>query len=149
MSNDYQSHLEIQKQHRESQSKFIYYIIALSVASIGFSINITIGQTLNVFHLFLGLAILFWVFSVFCGFQFLKIYLDILAINNEYFNIVRGISDEKKPTEFIKEEAKKITTELANNKNKKASRNSDLQQYFFFFGIIMFLIWHIIQMMNK
>jgi hypothetical protein len=149
MSNDYQSHLEIQKQYRENQSKFIYYLIALSVASIGFSINITIGQKLNYSHFLLGLAILNWVLSVFCGFQFLKISINVLALNNEYFNIVRGLIDEIKPNDFAKEKAKNILIEESEKKNKRLVNNFNWQQYFFFIGIILFLFWHIVQMINR
>lgn len=40
--------IEIQKQFRQQQEKLVYYIMALSVSAIGFSIYQTTGQNLKV-----------------------------------------------------------------------------------------------------
>jgi hypothetical protein len=148
MSNNHQSQLEIQKQARDQQTKFVYYIIALCVAAIGFSVHQTVGHTLNWYHIILGCAIFSWVASIFCGFQFLQILMKVLIANNEYFDLIRGNVEGVPPGKLVDDVAKERMTEKAENYSVRSSKNFKWQQYWFYIGLFSFLGWHLTQMMS-
>jgi hypothetical protein len=81
---------EIQSQFRQQQQKYTYYIIALCVTAIGFSIHITLGQALNYSQIPLALAVISWGISVYCGFRFITYGLIILFANNALFDVQQG-----------------------------------------------------------
>ena len=60
----------IQKEFREKQEKYVYYLIALSVSAIGFSVYKTENQSLAYSQIPLALAVLSWSISIFCGLKF-------------------------------------------------------------------------------
>src|SRR5690606_35025426 len=81
---------EMRVQFRQQQEKFVYYLIALSVTSIGFSIYKTTGQPLKWTQIPLGMSILCWGLSVFCGLRFLKYVISTSYANNTYFDLIHG-----------------------------------------------------------
>lgn len=147
MSNQ-QAQIEIQKQFRERQDKFVYYLIALCVAAIGFSVSQTIGQHLNCLHCFLGAAVICWVVSIFCGFQFVQIVLKGLHANDKYFETIagRGIDITGVSQKTVDEAASIVLREKRDKYSKRTERNFMWQQYLFYTGLVLFLVWHIIQM---
>lgn len=88
MANDYQ--LVIQEQHRNQSIKIVYYIIALCVASIGFSVTQTMGASLNYFQIPLGLAVICWGVSIYIAIDYLYSVLLILQMNNDAMDHVSG-----------------------------------------------------------
>lgn len=81
---------EIRQQFKSWQEKLTYYIIALCVAAIGFSVHTTSSDHLNWSHLPIGIAVLCWGGSVYCGLRFLKYVISILSDNTIYFDISKG-----------------------------------------------------------
>ncbi len=145
-SNSYQTQLVIQKQIRDQQNKFVYYIIALCVASIGFTVNQTLGQRLNYYHILLGFSIGSWVASIYCGLQFLQIMMKVLIANNDYFDLIRGNVENIEPSKLVYDTAKEVISEKVEKYSKRTIKNFKWQQIFFFIGLITFLGWHITQM---
>lgn len=141
---NHDAQFEIGKQFKERQEKLVYYIIALCVASIGFSVTQTINQKLNCTHILLGVSFISWSASIFCGFQFIKIVLLGSHANIKYFQV---ISDHPAPR--VEEEAKKILIEKANEYSKRSTRNFSAQHYLFYIGIVTFIAWHVIQMATE
>jgi hypothetical protein len=66
-----QEQLQLHKEFREKQEKYTYYIIALCVTAIGFSVLQTTGQPLKVMQLPLAVAVISWGISIYCGLQFI------------------------------------------------------------------------------
>jgi hypothetical protein len=139
----------IQQEFREKQEKYIYYLIALSVSAIGFSIYKTENKTLTYSQIPLALAVIFWSISIFCGLKFLKYIISNLYANNDYYEIIKGRHPiTGKNPELIQigvegfQEAMKI--------NSKAMKMYfKLQGYLFYSGIILFILWHITEMYLK
>jgi hypothetical protein len=138
--------LEIQKQFRQQQEKFIYYIIALAVAAIGFSVVKTTGQPLKLIQIPLGLAILFWGLSIYYGLNFLKLITSTLYANNVYFDILQGLHPEVgKHPERIEAASSGIKQAMTRNSDK-ASKYASRQEKLFYFGIVLFITWHLFEM---
>jgi hypothetical protein len=138
--------LEIQKQFRQQQEKFIYYIIALTVAAIGFSVVKTTGQSLKLTQIPLGFAILLWGLSIYYGLNFLKLITSTLYANNTYFEIMQGVHPEVGVhPERIKAASTGIKQAMSINSDT-ASKYARRQESFFYIGIILFIIWHVLEM---
>ncbi|WP_425659237.1 hypothetical protein [Tenacibaculum ascidiaceicola] len=137
---------EIQKQFRQQQEKFVYYLIALSVTSIGFSIYKTVGQPLKFTQIPLAVSVFSWGISIFCGFKFLKYVISTLFSNNEYLDIQQGKNKETgNNPQLINAASKGIKNAMMSNSNK-ANSFFNWQQYLFYLGIVSFLIWHLLEM---
>ena len=55
----------IQQEFRDKQEKYVYYIIAISVSAIGFSVYKTENHQLNLSLIPLGFAVICWSTSIF------------------------------------------------------------------------------------
>lgn len=137
---------EIQRQFRQQQEKFVYYLIALSVTAIGFSVYKTTGLQLKWTQMPLGLAILCWGISVFCGLNFLKYVISSLYANNTYFDLIRGkYSKIGTHPQKIEAATSGVKQAMETNSNR-ASSYLKWQERLFYSGIFLFLIWHITEM---
>ena len=143
---DHQTQIEIQKQLRDKRDKFVYYIMALCVASIAFSVTQTAGQKLTCIHVFIGGAIICWMGSIFFGFSFIQNELVILIRNSDYFDQIAGRVGNLPKGPTLDKAASKVLREHRDRITKKATLNFRWQQYLFYIGLGLFLIWHIIQM---
>ena len=141
--------LEIQRQLRQSQEKYIYYILALCVSAIGFAVYITLDKSLNMIMIPLGLAIISWGISIYSGFRLLEISHAILWINNNMIEVVKGNNpisgyDPRKMQEgitYLQEEVDKAS--------KIARKRFQLQRFCFILGMIFFIIWHVLVLYFK
>lgn len=139
----------IQQEFREKQEKYVYYLIALSVSAIGFSIYKTQNQGLTCSQIPLALAVLSWSISIFCGLKFLKYVISNLYANNSYFEIINGNHPGiGKNPEYIEAGVKGFKEALKINSNAM-SINFKIQGYLFYSGILLFIVWHIIEMYLK
>jgi len=138
--------LELQKQFRNQQEKYTYYIIALCVSAIGFSIIITKGQKLNFSQIPLGISIITWSLSIFYGFKLIEMILRILHLNNELFEIAQGTNQISGTNpEKIKIGIDTIS-QIIKEGSAKATKYGNSQFRFFFIGMFTFIIWHVIEM---
>lgn len=137
---------DIQKQFRQHQEKLVYYLLALSVSAIGFSVYQTTGESLSIIQIPLGLAVLSWSLSIFCGLKFMKYVISSLYANNEYFQIINGKNEDigKNPERIkIGIQAYREAMEINSNRMRKLFKWLNV---LFYSGIIFFVIWHVLEM---
>jgi ABC-type transport system involved in multi-copper enzyme maturation permease subunit len=139
----------IQQEFREKQEKYVYYLIALSVSAIGFSIYRTENQSLAYSKIPLALAVISWSISIYCGLKFLKYVISNLYANNDYYEITNGRHPELgKDPELIECGIKGFMEAMKIN-SKEMKKYFNFQSYLFYFGIVLFIVWHIIEMYLK
>ena len=140
---------DLMKEFRSQQQKYVYYIIALSVTSIGFSIFQTMNEPLKITQIPLGLAILSWGFSIFFGLSFIRYIISSIYANIEYFNVIEGNNPDvvKKP-QFKDSIIEGIKQAIQSN-SKKTTKLFKSQNYLFYFGVVLFILWRIIEMYYK
>lgn len=126
----------------QQQEKYVYYLIALSVTAIGFSIINTNDQQLTYSQIPLAFAILFWGYSIYSGLNFLQYIIGSLSVNKSYLDILN--SDDPK-----KDEKAKNILEGLEKVSQKTKKLIKFQNYFFYSGILSYLIWHIIEMYKR
>lgn len=137
---------EIQRQFRQQQEKYVYYILALTVSAIGFGIYKTSGLPLKWSQIPLGLSVICWSISIFFGLNFLKYVNGNLYLNNEYFEILAGINPDFGNTTW-QIEANIEGLKLAMKSDEKtAEKYFDWQGKLFYFGVVLFILWHILEM---
>ncbi|HAP69202.1 MAG TPA: hypothetical protein DCR04_05660 [Flavobacteriales bacterium] len=140
---------QIAEQHRAQQVKYRYYLIALAVACIGYSVHSTVNYTLSQVSILLGVSVLSWGVSVYCGLTFLKYSMSILYANFSLFNI----RDGKEPSIGNNPERIKIgidAVQAAIEENQKTSGGyAKCQEYLLLIGAVSFLLWHTIELFNK
>lgn len=143
--------IEIQKQFREQQERYTYYLIALCVAAIGYSINIIRGLTFTYHQIFLFLSFLPWVTSVYLGLKRIKLVISILFNQDAYLKAHKGTLDELKENphpDYQKAAIKEIRKGLVKD-YKVADRIGNWQYRLFLIGFLLFIIWALIEMYIK
>ena len=137
---------ELRQQFRQQQEKYIYYLIALSVTAIGFAVHKTSGVSMKWIQLPLGLSVLAWGLSIFTGLKFLGYSISALYTNNAYFEVIKG-NDPMVGNHLQK---KKIATdtllEVMKKNSDTASKYAEWQNRLFYSGVVLFLVWHILEM---
>ncbi|MDP2174625.1 MAG: hypothetical protein Q8K70_01805 [Bacteroidota bacterium] len=134
-----ESQKETQKQYLEMQYKYIYYIGALSVASIGFAVQQTLEQPIKLSQIPLGIAIIFWGLSIFKGFKFLELMLKIHEIQFGYNHTAIKVG-------FITDEFNKLFEDMTKTPMSKAKNNHKYSFTLFILGCVLFILWRIIEM---
>ncbi len=138
--------IEIQKSYRQRQEKYVYYIIALCVAATAFSVQITLNKPLSISQVPLGIAVLFWAISIFCGLKFLAYSMSIMYANNELFKIINRQDEyQQKDQSYLTSAFEGVKLAIESN-GKVASRYFKVQRYGFYAGFLSFLFWHIVEM---
>jgi len=136
---------EVYRNLHKSQDKYIYFILAATIASIGFTItqtqNIIFGRSL----IPLGISILCWGLSFFFGCRNREYYISILYANFDLLNVRLGYhpSTGSHPQK-IQAASEGIMRAIQRNSDK-ASRLAHLQMTTFILGALFYLVWHILE----
>lgn len=137
---------EIQRQFRQQQEKYVYYILALTVSAIGFAIYKTSGLPLKFSQIPLGLSVLSWGISIFCGLRFIEYLISSLYANNAYFDILAGRHPDLGNIPWKKEAGAEGVKQAMESNGTTAGKYFDWQGRLFYGGIVLFILWHILEM---
>ncbi len=139
-------HREIVRTLRESQSKYTYFLLAAAGASIGFSLNQTQGLAITWSQLPLGIAILCWGVSFFCGCRYLEYVSSTLYSNAEMLRIVEGQHpDVGSHPQMVQAASAGIRQAMAKN-TSTASSLGTIQFRALICGGCFYIGWHVIEM---
>lgn len=131
------------------QEKYVYYLVGVSVAAIGFVIVNTKGAPLNWVYLPAGLSVISWGISIYCGLRFMQYSTGTLFDNAQLLEMQKGThpvtgTDPKKVKDGVSIKWEQILKNLPT-----AEKLSKAQNIFFYSGIILYLIGHIIEMYSS
>jgi hypothetical protein len=138
--------IEVQRQFRNQQEKYVYYVLALSVSALAFAISKTSGVAIKYTHIPLGIAVLCWGISLFCGFKFIEFTLSSLYANNLYFDVLADRVPETKNDPDLKTILAEGTKNIVKSEGNIAKKYFSWQKRLFLLGILLYLIWHILEM---
>lgn len=146
----------------EEISRHDYMLVTLSVAAIGYTINLTMGLPVNLQLVPSLVAVAFWGVSI--------IY-SVLAMNSKFetFNTIIKSSFLKETTESIKalktdsseegerklitisslEQSVKKQNAIFNKELKSYERKVKLSKFFFVFAIISFVVWWVLKLIEN
>lgn len=132
--------------YRSQQEKYNYYVIALAVACIGFSVSLTMDKKLSLHLIPLGISMLCWMISVYSGLRFMSWVLSSAYANVGLIDVTEGRSElAGTHPEKIRIGIEVITRILENN-SVKTTRLSNLRDWSFYVGVLSFIVWRFIEM---
>jgi hypothetical protein len=134
--------LELFRQHRESQDKYAYFMIAVAGSAIAFAIQKSESAEMTWPLLPLGLAILSFALSFCCGLKRLEWTSAALRANLAWLQLRRGTYPGQPPPGESTEAAISGTWSALEKNSEKAHVNSRWQMRWLFSGVVLFVIWH-------
>ena len=137
---------ELQKQFRQQQEKYVYYLIALCVAATAFAIHQTTGKFLRYSQIPLGFAVVSWGISIYSGLRFVSRSLDFLYTNNEYFEVLQGRNEITGNNPYKIQVGKETLEKIMKEKIENVQKFGNWQNKCFYIGSVAFIIWHVIEM---
>ena len=140
---------DIKTQFRQQQEKYIYYIIALCVAAIGYSLNIIRDSSFVLSQLPLYIAVIAWGVSVYLGLKRIRYTISILYAQNDLIKATKKRFRElNNDTNSIDKKIEGINQAIIKN-NSIAELFFKWQWYLFLLGFGLFILWHILEMCIK
>lgn len=137
---------ELLNEHRSELSKYIYFLISLSVSAIAFAIYKTSNSALTIHHTLVGIAVLNWGLSIFFGLEYIQLKLHSIFLNIEYYRVLKGENElTGQHPQAIEIGINSIISFLEDN-NKKTKRYFSLQSNLFYSGILFYIVWHVFEM---
>ncbi|AEA45343.1 hypothetical protein [Fluviicola taffensis] len=139
--------LDVQRRLNDGTSKFIYYIIALAVAAIGFAVNKSFGKKPEGSDFWLMGAVILWSLCIYSGFRFNIHTFTQLSTSNAQYDLVKeyNLLENSEDLKFVNDKY----SEILNGISKKIDRAFNDCIFTFFSGVIFFAVWHILMMFNS
>jgi hypothetical protein len=143
MSNDAQ-HV-VFKQLNDGQDKYTYYMLTAAGGAVALAVNQTHGAGLEWAQIPLGLAVLMWGISVFCGARRLMYVNAVLFANLDLLRVESGNHPEAQELWKIHAASEGIRSAAASN-SKKAGGFAMAQFRFLVAGSVLYVVWHVTEM---
>ena len=141
------STFQMMKILKERQDKFVYYILGLNIATIGFTVSKSYNEKMDLEIIWLGFAMIFWMISILFAILWLNLQFEIMQKNMYVVDLIDGHYDKKSIN--IKERnstLSRLKFDLTDGDPRKANFRFKTSIYTFFGGIVFFITWRIIEM---
>lgn len=138
--------LEIYRQLRITQEKYIYFLLAADASAIAYALNRAEGKELTLYLIPWGISLALWGLSFFFGCKHIMFVSSNLFANAELIKIQKG-EHPKAGThpQRIEAASEGIISAMESN-NDKASLYGHLQFILFIAGIIAYIVWQLLDM---
>lgn len=138
--------LEVYKQHRTAQEKYIYFLLAAAGAAIALVVNQTQGLPLRLSQAPLGLAVMLWGLSFYFGCRHLT-YVELTLFHNaELLKVQSGEHPNVGNRPDLAMIANEVIREVIERDGRRSHRFARLQFASLIVGAILFLGWHVFEM---
>ena len=139
------SELEIYRQQRQGQDKYVYFLLAAAGASIAFALNQTKGLALAGSQWSLGVSVACWALSFLTGCSRLLTIDETLNLNAGLVRVQKGTHELlSHPAEIPF--ATNIMMENLEKVNRRANRRAVWQYRFLILGAGFYIAWHVYEM---
>lgn len=139
--------LELQKQFKASQEKYIYFLLAAAASAIGFAMTQSKVEPLEWIHIPLGLSVILWALSFISGLRFIEYSTSFTFQNQNYLAFKREIKSYSQ-VEAVKllNEFKTRMSETSEKQLQKMKFYGSTQSISLLLGALSYIVWHIIRM---
>ncbi|MBK8814175.1 MAG: hypothetical protein IPN42_01040 [Methylococcaceae bacterium] len=141
-----ESERELYRLHREGQNRYTYFLLAGAATAIGFWLTQTRELALNPTQIPLGLAVLAWSASFFCGCKQLQYISSTLYNNAELLKIEAG----RHPISGRHPEAIQIGSQvlrkILEDDSNTCGKFGAWQFRFLIYGSLLYITWHVFEM---
>jgi hypothetical protein len=140
---------ELYRVHRETQNKYVYFLLAAVGAALGFALAQTKDQSLGFSHIILFIALLSWGLSFYFGCKQLQKIMGAMYENMELLEVNKG----EHPLVGNNPNAIAHMRKFIKNRLEKASEEASLygnkQFEYFIVGSFIYILWHVFEMLIK
>ncbi len=140
---------ELFKQHRDEQSKYVYFILAAAAGGIALAVRVTSDAKLHWSLIPLGVGVVCWGFRFYYGCLQLQWVQEGTKKNAAQLKMARGddpvVGTDPAMRKFAVEELKKIIDADIDRAAKYYMR----QFYFLIGGAVLFIGWHVLQIILR
>lgn len=137
---------ELYKQSRSTQDKFTYFLLAVSASAIAFSVQQVSDRTFGYSLIPLGVALLLWGISFYCGCLNIKYVCSNIYANFELVKIEAGQSDQVPNHPQYREAATEGIKSAVESNSNKINRYANLQFKILILGAIFYIVWQFVEM---
>lgn len=141
--------LELGKQFKAAQEKYIYFLLAVAASAIGYAMTQSKVEPLAYRHIPLGLSVLFWAVSFFSGLRFIEYATSFTFQNQNYLAFKRELKkySQESAAELLSE-FKKGFNDTSKKQQNKMELYGNLQSITLLIGAFFYIFWHILRMNN-
>lgn len=139
--------LELQKQFKASQEKYVYFLLAAAASAIGFAMTQSKVEPLEWIHIPLGLSVILWALSFISGLRFIEYSTSFTFQNQNYLAFKREIKS------YSQIEAVKLLNEFKAHMSKTSEKQLQKMKFYgstqsisLLLGALSYIVWHIIRM---
>jgi len=137
--------IELHKQYKAAQDKYVYFLLAVAASAIGFAMTQTKTEALNIFHIPLAIGVFGWVVSFYSGLQCIEFATSVTYQNFNYLQFTRKLSGFTQNTETLKL-AKEMELDFTNTTDlqaKKLNFFGKLQGASLLLGALFYIIFRL------
>ncbi len=138
-----ESKSEIWRQHRVGQDKYTYFLLAAASAGIAFSVQKTDELALSWNLAPVGLAVLAWGLSFYCGCKNILWVQTALYANFSLLQLMDGTHPEQPEHPSIAAAAMAGVRSAVDKNIKRAKFHDRWQFRLLILGAVLFLAWHV------
>lgn len=138
--------VEIFKEFKQSQNKYTYFLLAAAASAIALSLKRTEGLPLTYSMVLLGLAILSWGVSFYCGCTYLRYLGSSLYTNFVLIRVQKGSHPWFGQNTHVQSVAADAIKEALKSNSEKASKFADFQFRLLIGGALLYIAYHITDM---
>jgi hypothetical protein len=139
--------LELSRQYRTAQDKYIYFLLAAAASAIGYAITQIKVEPLATHHIFVGIAVLLWSVSFYSGIQICEYLITQIFQNHNYIAFKRDLKGTDPETATLLLSKFKETFHCTIEKqDKRKLVYSKLQSICLLLGALFYIFWHILKM---
>ncbi len=139
--------LEIFKQFKAAQEKYIYFLLVAAASAIGYAMTQSKVEPLEYWQIPLGLSVFFWAVSFMSGLQFVVYSSSFTFQNHNYLAFKRELkkypADEAK---ILLTKFKEIQSTTSEKQQNKMQLYGSIQNYTLLLGAFFYIVWHILRM---
>lgn len=129
-----------------SQDKYVYFLLAATLAAIGFTITQTQTLKLGWTQVPVGISVFFWGLSFICGCVNRMYYNSALYANLHYLRVLRGKDPTVGTHPQLIQAASEGITKAMNYNSDKANKHGHYQMVAFILGAAAYITWHVLEM---
>lgn len=141
--------LEFHRQHRTGQDKYTYFLLAVTASAIAFAVQKTDGLKITWSLIPLGLAVLLWGLSFYFGIKNLIWVQTAIFANYSLLQLQKGVHPEQPDHPQLLEAAIRGVTSALESNAKSAQFYGIWQFRLLIGGGILFIVWHILEMVLR
>ena len=136
---------ELWLQHRAGQDKYTYFLLAITASAIAFAVQKTSDAVFAWRLAPLGLAVLAWGGSFYCGCKNLIWVQTALMANYNLLQLTRGVHPQQPDHPELSEAALRGTRAALNTNVDRAQSYALSQFRLAIIGALLFLAWHVVE----